>query len=73
MACEICRQFPVRTSKFELIDESIGRHGSLYLCRSCGGYFEVIAEERSQRFTLVEDLKRHYPKLRNRNAEGLEE
>jgi hypothetical protein len=64
MACEICRKFPVPTSKFELIDESIERHGTLYRCRGCGDFFEVIAEERSPRFTARGILERHYRVIR---------
>jgi len=68
MACEICAKFPVPTSKFEMIDKSVERHGTLYRCRNCGAYIEVIAEERSPRFTALEELKRHYPKLGKRGG-----
>ncbi len=68
MACNTCKQFPVPTSQFELIEESIERHGTLYRCRSCGDYFELIAEERFVRFTSKETLARHYSKLRERTS-----
>ncbi len=61
MACDVCQRFPVPTSKFEELAVSIERHGTLYRCRSCGTYFELIAEERSIRSTPLEEPKKHYP------------
>ena len=64
MPCNVCKSFPVRTSKFEEVDFNSERHGTLYRCKDCGSYFELIAEERSVRFTPIDNLKKHYPKLK---------
>jgi hypothetical protein len=32
-------------------------------CKACGSLFELIAEERSIRFTPIDELKKHYPNL----------
>jgi hypothetical protein len=64
MPCDVCKSFPARTSQFEEVDFNLQRHGTLYKCKACGSLFEVIAEERSIRFTPIEELKRYYPKLR---------
>jgi len=64
MACDVCNNFPVRTSKFEEVDSSDERHGTLYRCKVCVSLFEMIAEERSIRFTPVEELKKYYSKLK---------
>lgn len=63
MACDICKQFPLRASKFEEIEVNVLRHATLYRCLVCGTFFELIEEERSVRFTPVEELKKYYPKL----------
>jgi hypothetical protein len=65
MACETCKRFPTPTSNFKLIDESIDRHGTLYRCRTCGSYIEIIAEERTPKFPDLATLKRYYRNLRN--------
>jgi hypothetical protein len=63
MACDVCRRFPARTSQFEEIDLSLSRHGTLYRCKACDAFFELIAEERSVRFTPIEELRKYYPAL----------
>lgn len=60
MPCEFCLKFPTPTSNFEEIGISIERHGTLYKCKKCGTFIELIAEEKSIRFTPIEDLKRYY-------------
>ncbi len=42
MSCEMCEQFPVPTKAFKKIGVSIKREGTLYRCKYCGVYFEVI-------------------------------
>ena len=61
MYCDVCQKFPAPTSKFEELAVSFERHGTLYKCKSCGAYIELIAEERSVRYTPLEELKKHYP------------
>lgn len=61
MSCEVCKRFPVPTSKFEEVAISMERHGTLYKCTACGTYLELIAEERSARNTPMEELKKYYP------------
>jgi hypothetical protein len=61
MPCAICKSFPVRTSQFDELANSIERHGTLLRCRACGTFFELIEDERSIRFTALEELKRIYP------------
>ena len=61
MACRRCERFPVPTSGFEEVGVSEGRHGTLYKCKSCGAFIELIAEERAPRFTPQEELAQHYP------------
>jgi len=60
MACDVCKHFPSPSSKFEEINLSNERHGTLYRCKNCGSYFELIAEERSIRFTPMNELKKYY-------------
>lgn len=61
MRCPVCEKFPVPTSMFEELEVSTERHGTLYRCKACGAYLEVIAEERDARFTPVEELRKYYP------------
>lgn len=61
MLCHVCKEFPVPTSKFEELGVSIERHGTLFRCKECGRYFEMIAEERSPRFTPEHELRKCYP------------
>ncbi len=63
MSCEICRNFPVRSSQFEELGVNEERHGTLYRCKACGSFFELIEEERSIRYTPIEELKKYYPRL----------
>jgi len=61
MPCSICQSFPARSSRFEELAVSETRHGTLYRCKECGALFELIAEERSVRFTPLDELRRYYP------------
>lgn len=63
MPCMICNKFPVPTSNFREIGVSEDRHGTLYQCKQCQTYIEVIAEERAPRFTAIEELKKYYKEL----------
>ena len=63
MPCKTCRNFPAHSSKFQVLGVSVERHGTLYRCKDCGTIFELIAEERSVRFTPVDELKRLYPEV----------
>jgi RNase P subunit RPR2 len=47
MNCDKCKNFPVPTSSFNEIGVSIERHGTLYRCKHCGKYYEIIEGERS--------------------------
>jgi uncharacterized Zn finger protein len=42
------------------LGDSKERHGTLYRCKDCGTFFEVILEERSIQFTPIEVLRRYY-------------
>jgi hypothetical protein len=61
MPCAFCRRFPAPTSNFQELAVNVERHGTLDRCRHCGGCFEYIAEERSARFTPIDELKQSYP------------
>jgi len=61
MSCDLCLSFPVPTKNFIELAVSIERHGTLFRCRKCGTYLEYIAEERSARFTPIEELRHYYP------------
>jgi RNase P subunit RPR2 len=63
MPCEKCKRFPVPTSNFEEVDFSIERHGTLYRCKNCGNYIEIIEEERSVKFTPIDELKKYYDNI----------
>lgn len=66
MPCSACHKFPVPTSNFVEVAESAERHGTLYRCKTCGTYLELIAEERGARFTPVDVLLRYYPAIKDR-------
>ena len=68
MSCEICLQFPIRSSNFQELAISIERHGELYRCKNCGSLFELIAEERSHRYLKVREAAQYYPKA---NLDGI--
>jgi hypothetical protein len=61
MPCNTCQNFPSHSSRFQELGVSLERHGTLYHWKDCGTLFELIAEERSVRFTPPDELKRHYP------------
>jgi len=61
MSNECCCRFPVPTSRFVELGISEERHGTLYRCKKCGSYIEVIAEERTPRYIAVGELQRFYP------------
>ncbi len=42
MSCEKCKKFPAPTSAFEEIGISIKRQGTLYECKYCGKYYEIV-------------------------------
>jgi hypothetical protein len=68
MSCATCDRFPVPTSKFAEIADSVSRHGTLHRCRDCGQLLELIAEERSVRPLSPADARRHYPSSASDNA-----
>ena len=47
MSCEKCKRFPAPTSVFDEIAHSIERHGTIYRCKYCGIYYEIIEGNRS--------------------------
>jgi RNase P subunit RPR2 len=61
MPCESCYRFPAPTSNFAELGLSSERQGTVYQCKKCGTYLELVAEERSVRFTPLDELRRHYP------------
>lgn len=63
MNCPCCFGLHHPTSSYEEIAISIPRHGTLYRCKLCGGFFEVIAEERSPRKTPMDILSEFYPNM----------
>ncbi len=62
MSCTLCQNFPCPPGKFEELAISIERHGTLYRCDGCGGFFELIAEERNVRFLSQVQAENLYPK-----------
>ncbi len=62
MPCEICKTAPRRRSQYEEVEDSPIRHGALYRCRSCGSYFEIIAEERGISHPSMEEISQWYPR-----------
>jgi hypothetical protein len=64
MPCDVCKRFPVRTSMFEELETNIERHGTLFRCKQCGTLFEMLEEERSVRFSPIEELRKYYRKAR---------
>jgi hypothetical protein len=64
MSCEICKRFPVPTTMFEELEINVERHGALFQCKKCGVFFELLAEERSVRFTPIEELMKYYQRVR---------
>ncbi len=65
MPCDICTSFPVPTTNFQEFETSVIRHGTLYKCKACDGFLEVIAEERAPRFLSVEEAKRLYSQTKD--------
>jgi RNase P subunit RPR2 len=60
MACEKCKKFPAPTTAFEKVVISRERHGTLYQCKSCGAYYEIIAGDRSYYELTAEEVKAYY-------------
>lgn len=60
MPCPVCLRFPVPTTKFEELEISEERQGTLYRCKACGTFIEVIELERAARFTPIEELRKYY-------------
>lgn len=67
MSCKYCEKFPVQSSNFEELEVNLERHSTLYRCKKCANYFELIEEERSIRTVAVEVLKEFYPKTYKEN------
>ena len=61
MSCPTCERFPSPTSKFKELGVSVARHGTIYLCKICEGFIEVIAEERAVRYLSRNDAEALYP------------
>lgn len=59
--CSVCARFPVPTSAYAEIAVSPVRHGTLYRCRKCSAYIEVIESDRTPRFISPEVAKSLYP------------
>jgi hypothetical protein len=70
MSCAVCEKFPVPTSKFEELGVSEVRHGTLYSCKQCGAFIEIIAEERSARLLSQSEAERHYPATASNEQEA---
>jgi hypothetical protein len=45
---------------FKEVGVSLERHGTLYQCKICGAYYEIIAEDRSYYELTEEEVKAHY-------------
>jgi hypothetical protein len=60
MSCDKCRRFPAPTTAFKKAGLSLERHGSLYQCKKCGAYFEIIAGDRSFYELTKEEAKDYY-------------
>lgn len=62
MPCDYCYDFTsAPSSNFTELGLSDERHGTLYKCKKCGTYLELMDEERSVRFTPIDELRRYYP------------
>lgn len=60
MPCQVCLRFPAPTTKFEELESNEERWGTLYRCKACGIFFELIEMERAPRFSPIEELRKHY-------------
>jgi hypothetical protein len=60
MTCEKCKIFPAPTTAFEKVGISLDRHGTLYQCKRCGAYYEIIAGDRSYYELTEEEVKAYY-------------
>jgi len=60
MPCPRCERFPSPTVNFVEVGISLQRHGTLYKCRMCGTYFEIIAEERGYRMLSFDEVRKYY-------------
>lgn len=61
VGCGVCKKFPAPSSAYEEIGMSISRHGTLYRCKHCQQFIELIEEERSARFIDDKEAGTHYP------------
>jgi hypothetical protein len=64
MKCKTCERFPVPTSRFDELGGNSEQHGTLYRCRDCGGYIEVIEGERAARFLTDHEASQSYGDLK---------
>jgi proline racemase len=60
MSCEKCKRFPAPTTAFEEVANSIERHGTLYKCRYCGIYYEIVEGNRSSTKMNKEEAEQLY-------------
>ena len=67
MTCEACEKFPVPSAKFRELATSLDRHGTLFSCKECGQFIEVIAEERAHKNLSVSEAKIFYADLESLN------
>jgi hypothetical protein len=47
MSCSKCEKFPCPTANFAEIGISTERHGTLYQCKVCHAYYEIIECDRN--------------------------
>ncbi len=60
MGCDKCNKFPAPTNRFEEVATSIERFGTLYKCKFCGAYYELIEMSRSVKELTKEQAEELY-------------
>lgn len=59
--CDCLSAFPSPTSRYIELAINVERHGTLYRCRRCGKFFELIAEAKGIHDTPLGELRQGYP------------
>ena len=60
MGCEKCKRFPAPTSAFVELSISHKRHGTLYKCKYCSQFYEIIEESRTFNVLTDEEARSIY-------------
>ena len=64
MACDSCRASLPLLMGFRIVGIDQARHAHLYRCKTCGAYYEQIAEEWvGPKEVDVEHIRRYYSEL----------